>query len=185
MKKPILTHTTMANSMFAETNAVPEDLTEELDRETLLQQAQERVAAGRKLVIYERDTGLFAYWFIALRCEEECFRAIRYDRPLSVVVIEPAPDADTWDATERITKALQDHLRQADLAGYLGNARFTMVLPETNRAGAQTFLDRMRGFVPEIQGGISSCPKDGGTFQELYDAAASGLADNESAARTA
>ncbi len=169
----------MHSPISAETNAAPEDLTEELDRDTLLQQAQERVAAGRKLVIYERDTGLFAYWFIALRCEEECYRAIRYDRPLSVAVIEPAPETDTWDAVERITKALQDYLRNADLAGYLGNARFVIVLPETDRDGAHGFLDRMRGFVPDIQGSVSACPEDGGTFQQLYDAAAQRLPHNE------
>lgn len=170
----------MQSPISTGTNAAPEDLTEELDRETLLQQAQERVLAGRKLVIYERDTGLFAYWFIALRCEEECYRAIRYDRPLSVAVIEPAPETDTWDATERITKALQEHLRKADLAGYLGNARFVMVLPETDRDGANGFINRLRGFVPDIQGGVSACPEDGGAFQQLYDAAAHGLPDNES-----
>ena len=147
---------------------------------TLLQQLRERVEAGRKLVIYERDTGLFAYWFISLRCEEECHRALRYSRPLSVAVIEPAPEAESWvEVTDRITKALQKHLRKVDLGGYLGNGRFVMVLPETDLAGALIFVERMRGFVPEIQAGASGCPEDGETFSELYETAAARLPEDK------
>ncbi len=147
---------------------------------TLLQQARERVEAGRKLVIYERDTGLFAYWFISLRCEEECHRALRFGRPLSVAVIEPALDTEPWaEATDQITEALQKHLRKVDLAGYLGNGRFVLVLPETDRAGALLFVKRLRAFLPDIQAGAGGCPEDGETFNELYETAAARLPDDE------
>ena len=169
----------MIHAAFLARDDAPEDGADDASNSTLLQQALERVEAGRKLVIYERDTGLFAYWFISLRCEEECYRALRYGRPLSVAVIEPAPDTESWEATDRITKTLQEHLRKADLAGYLGNGRFVMVLPETDRAGALLFVERVRGFVPDIQAGVSGCPEDGRTFSELYETAAARLPDDE------
>lgn len=68
---------------------------------------------------------------------------------------------------------------ERDLAGYLGNGRFVMVLPETDRAGALLFVERVRGFVPDIQAGVSGCPEDGRTFSELYETAAARLPDDE------
>ena len=98
-------------------------------------------------------------------------------------MIEPLADTEYWGTTDRITKTLQDHLRKADLAGYFGNGRFVMVLPETDRAGALLFLERLCGFVPDIRGGASGCPEDGRTFSELYEAAAARMPDDERPSR--
>ena len=43
----------------------------------LLNRAVEEADRGRQLAIYDRDTGLMAKWYLILRCEEECYRAIR------------------------------------------------------------------------------------------------------------
>ena len=137
-----------------------------------LDEALRRVNAGRKLVIYERETGLFAYWYIALRCEEECYRAQRYQRPLSIAVVEPEHSSDTWDVTKQITAALEKRLRKADLPGYLGNARFVLVMPETDQDGALDLLRRIEADVAEIQSGLASFPQDGLDFDQLYEIAA-------------
>ena len=143
-------------------------------RETLRQ-----VNAGRKLVIYERTTGLFAHWYIALRCEEECYRAQRYGRPLSIALFEPAADSDAWTVAEDVAPILQDRLRMADLPGYLGNARYILVMPETDLAGAQMAVKRFRKDDPDLQGGVAAFPQDGLTFDQLYDVAARRLASGD------
>ncbi len=135
-------------------------------------EASRRVNAGRKLVIYERETGLFAYWYIALRCEEECYRAQRYQRPLSIAVVEPEHTSDTWTVTEQITGALEKRLRKADLPGYLGNARFVLVMPETGQDGALDVLRRIGTDVAEIRWGLAAFPQDGRNFDQLYEIAA-------------
>jgi len=131
-----------------------------------------QVNAGRKLVIYERETGLFAHWYIALRCEEECYRAQRYQRPLSLGVIEPSSTGDSWAISEKLAPALQDRLRKADLPGYLGTARYVLIMPETDLEGAEEVIQRIRNDVEDIQGGVASFPHDGLTFDHLYEIAA-------------
>jgi hypothetical protein len=137
-----------------------------------LDEALHRASAGRKLVIYERETGLFADWYIALRCEEECYRAQRYQRPLSIAVVEPEHRSETWTVAEQITSALEKRLRKADLPGYLGNARFVLVMPGTDRDDASYVLQRIEGDVAEMQWGVAAFPQDGSNFDQLYDVAA-------------
>jgi len=135
-------------------------------------EALERVNAGRNLVIYERETGLFAYWYIALRCEEECDRAQHYQRPLSIAVMAPDHTSDTWTIAEQVTGALEKRLRKADLPGYLGNARFVLVMPETGQDDALDVLRRIEDDVAEVQWGLSAFPQDGRNFDQLYEIAA-------------
>lgn len=145
-------------------------------------EALRRVNADRKLVIYERETSLFAYWYIALRCEEECYRAQRYRRPLSLAVVEPEHTSDTWAVAEQITGALEKCLRRADLPGYLGNARFVLVMPETGEDGALGVLQRIEDDVAEMQWGLAAFPQDGHNFDQLYEIAARRL-DSEDGAQ--
>jgi hypothetical protein len=48
-----------------------------------VQKVAEQAEAGRKFVIYERTTGLFAHWYIAMRGEEECNRVARLRREIN------------------------------------------------------------------------------------------------------
>lgn len=66
------------------------------DRRRLVDKAVQQAAEGRKLAIYERTTGLLAYWYLVMRGEEECARAARYKRPLSLLLIEPSPESNDW-----------------------------------------------------------------------------------------
>lgn len=152
-------------------NSISADNNERSDGNPL-DEALGRVNAGRKLVIYERETGLFAYWYIALRCEEECYRAQRYQRPLSIAVVEPDQTSDSWTVAEQITRALEKRLRKADLPGYLGNARFVLVMPETDQDGALGVLRRIKEDVAETRWGLAAFPQDGHDFDRLYEIAA-------------
>ncbi len=130
---------------------------------------QQMAAEGRKLAIYDRATGLYAYWYLQLRADEEISRAARYDKPLSCVSIW----AETPDAIERVRAALKgDLLRDNDLAGYLNNGHFVILLPETAGTGADIVLERVRGrFASEITGARVSFPADGASFEALLERA--------------
>ncbi len=164
-------------------NSIPASNSERSDSNPF-DQALRHVNEGRKLVIYERETGLFAFWYITLRCEEECYRAQRYQRPLSVAVLEPEHAAEAWSVAEQITRALEKRLRKADLPGYLGNARFVLVMPETDQDGALDVLQRIEEDVAEMQWGLAAFPQDGHSFDQLYEIAARRL-DSEDAVQRA
>ena len=65
---------------------------EPIDIESFSTQVEE----NRKLAIYERETGMYAYWYLELRGEDECNRANRYKWPLTVAFFEQASGANAW-----------------------------------------------------------------------------------------
>jgi hypothetical protein len=144
---------------------LPEDSS---TRDALVQMLAEKSEADRKAVIYERDTGLFTHWYVALRGEEECNRAARYGRPLTLLTIEPTPESDAWLDYRSIALWLRHQLRAVDVAGYLGNTRFVVIMPETAIEAAQNAAARLCGEFAEAQTGLSTFPQDGDTFEELY-----------------
>ena len=143
----------------------------------LLQQAVDRADVGRKLVIYERETGLFAHWYIALRCDEECQRATRYQHKFSLITVEPAPDSDAWTVQEAIATWLREHLRNTDLAAYVGNAGYVVLMPETPSAGAEVVAGRLRSDVDGVEVGVASSPEDAADFEQLLAAARNRLGE--------
>lgn len=138
-------------------------------------QIEKFVRHGRKLVIYERDTGLFAHWYVELRGDEECDRAKRYGRPLSMLVIEPARTQDARGAQRALCTWLASELRHADVAGYLGNGRYIVLMPEADAEAATHVIARLKdeGYAADV--GIACFPEDGETHDELYKSAASQL----------
>ena len=138
------------------------------NRDALVQMLAEKSEADRKAVIYDRDTGLFTHWYIALRGEEECNRAARYGRPLTLLAVEPTPESDAWLDYRSIALWLRHQLRAVDVAGYLGNTRFVVIMPETAIEAAQNAAARLRSEFAEAQTGLSTSPEDGDTFGQLY-----------------
>jgi len=140
-----------------------------------IEKVMHQVDRGRKLVIYERDTGLFAYWYVELRGNEECDRARRYGRALSLAVIEPNREGDAWAVQGRVRDWLRDGMRQSDIAGYLGNGRFLVIMPEADLEAAGAVIARMKAENVATDAGIASYPDDGETFEALYKNAAAKL----------
>ncbi len=139
----------------------------------------EHAEAGRRLAIYDRDTGLFAHWYLALRGQEECARAARYGRKLSLLVIEPRADgarAD-WAIKSEIGRWFQTELRATDIAGYLGNGRYVILAPEADSTAIALLVERLREKVEHIDVGASAFPEDGVAFQQLWRSATSRLSD--------
>jgi GGDEF domain-containing protein len=142
------------------------------DNSALLTKVGGQIESGRRLVIYERETGLFAHWYVTLRGQEECDRAKRYGHRLSVLLVEPEAGDDPWMVQANLSSWISAHLRRADIAGYLGNGRHVVVLPETNADGAREAIRRLTESVPRAQYAVSAFPDDGTDFEELYRSAA-------------
>lgn len=144
-----------------------------------LAEIQAIAAQGRRLVIYDRATGLYAYWYLELRAEEELARAQRFSKQ-AVLLSLWAPTPDEIDAT---ALHLKSHLRAYDLAAYLNNGHFLVILNETNREGAQIVLDRIREAVGDgVGAGLSCFPEDGATFEVLFARAKASAEDSAAAA---
>ncbi len=137
--------------------------------------------AGKRLAIYDRETGLFAHWYLTLRGEEECARASRYDRSLSLLVIEPGagdPSA-AWALKAEIGRWIQTELRATDIAGYVGNGRFVILAPEAGRPATATLVERISSAIPGVDIGMSAFPDDGDSYSVLWRHATLRLRDSK------
>lgn len=131
---------------------------------------QESAQQGRRLAIYDRATGLYAYWYLQLRGEEEISRAKRSRKPLACLSL--------WAAdrllSERLGQSLRDGLRDHDLAGYLNNGHFVVLLPETGEDGVDVIVRRIRDQTGAgVVAGVAIYPADGETFDDLLGVAKS------------
>ncbi len=127
-------------------------------------EVMELAAQGRRMAIYDRGTGLYAYWYVQLRAEEEIARAKRGGRPFACLSL--------WTSSPERIEALAIHLRTKlrpyDMPAYLNNGHFVVLLLETDKAGTQTVLNRITAAVErDVAAGCASHPDDGGTFDEL------------------
>lgn len=147
----------------------------------LITKLQDQVDAGRKLAIFERETGLFAHWYLELRGVEECTRAARYGHPLVLLLVECARGSEPWVVAGRITDWIRRETRAADIAGYVGNARFVVLMPETSPEQAALVLRRVRA-LSSVEAASSCFGDDGVSFEQLYTAASSRLGDASEAA---
>lgn len=151
------------------------------DNSGVVDRAVEQAQAGRRLAFYDRETGFFAHWYLTLRCEEEAYRAERYSRPLTVVVVEPSAWADSWLLHGQLTDWLRRNLRASDIVGYLGNARFVVLMPEAERAAVDGVVARLRTDLEGVEAGVSRFPDDGRDCEQLVAAAAAQLGEQTTA----
>ena len=141
------------------------------DKETLLRKAAQAAEESRKLVIYEQATGLLASWFVAMRGDEECARAHRFQRPLTLALIKTEADPGDWVAQGYLADWLRNHLRTVDIIGCMGNSRYLVLMPDTSVAGAQRALERLRAKIDSVRMALACFPEDGSTFKRLHAAA--------------
>ena len=136
----------------------------------LLTRAVEEADRGRQLAIYDRETGLMAKWYFILRCEEECYRSIRYKRPLTLVLVE-AVGEDYLKTAAEVVHWFSNRGRRSDLRTHLGDGSFAVLLSETDVEGAAKLARRLESAIPHLRTGISSHPYEGGNFDQLLAAA--------------
>lgn len=137
-------------------------------------------------------TGLYNHRLFYERLGDELDRAKRYDRPLSVVLM----DLDNFKAVNdlkghqfgdqllvKCAERLQEDLRQTDILCRYGGDEFGLILTETSRAHADSLMLRLsRDFkdlgkkagAPLSFGmsfGVSAHPEDDGTVKRMVKAA--------------
>jgi len=144
-----------------------------------------------KLAFYDQLTGLFNVHVFLRELKDEVARAQRYKRPLSIGALR----IDNYEeiktkygplgaelVLKHIGDLLQDLLREVDIAARLQADQFTIILPETNEAGARVVGERIRlsltkkpaqlnaltlDITPSI--GIATFPKHGQDVDALLD----------------
>jgi hypothetical protein len=141
----------------------------------LVSKATENAESGRRLAIYERETGLLAHWYVTLRGKEECERAARYRRPIALLLTEIAPEADPRAVQAQLPHHLTRTFRKVDIIGYLGNGRYVVLMPECDMAGARIAVGRFRDGLAGVDVGLAELPTDGTTYDQLYAVASQRL----------
>ena len=107
-----------------------------------------------KAMLIDTETGLFNYRFFKKRLLEEEYRAQRYRRAFSVVLIDvvnlarikPAPGA-AGPAVRQIAKLLEQNIRGADPVVRYTESQFGIILPETTKAGAERVTQKIIEFM--------------------------------------
>ena len=123
----------------------------------------------------DTDTQWYRWWYLRLRLEEECQRALRYKRPLSLVHIQFAVEAAEPPARElrgALKLAASKGLRSTDLPGKIDDSEFLLVLPETEEQDAFVVAERLaKSLISfKVQIAVASVPKAGKTAGQLIAA---------------
>jgi diguanylate cyclase (GGDEF)-like protein len=142
--------------------AMVRTLNEELEEpiakrtEELAQEIKERKQAQADLAALARTdslTGLFSRHNFFELAEKEFSESIRYQRPLSLIMLDLdffKGINDTYGhivgdcVLTHIGKLLRQTIRESDTAARYGGEEFIMLLPETDSISAELFADRLR-----------------------------------------
>ncbi len=121
-----------------------------IDSQRELERANARL---RRLAATDGLTGVNNRAAFDARLGEEYDRAVRYDHPLSVVMLDvdhfkPFNDTFGHPAGDGVLRAVADHLggtvRGTDFLARYGGEEFAVVLPDTDHAGAMVLAERLR-----------------------------------------
>ncbi len=107
----------------------------------------------RRLAITDELTSLNNYRYLQQRLDEELERARRYDKNLSLVMIDVDEFKGLNDAHGHLTgdaalaefgSLLQGSVREVDVVARYGGEEFAIVLPETDASGAFVVAEKIR-----------------------------------------
>jgi len=162
------------------------------EKNTALEQANARLDA---LATTDVLTNLPNHRGLQTLLEQECERARRFGRPLSLLFLDgdrfkQINDTYGHAAGDTVLRELGERarsvLRAGDTVGRFGGEEFLMLLPETGAQEAQVVAERLRSAVAacslaarEVEGGIAvtvsiglgSYPTDGATASEILEQA--------------
>ncbi len=161
----ILNHEQMMVIFCAESDVIDSMVVE--DRLVLQAVASELVVAvdnsrlyklTRTLAITDELTGLFNYRYLQQRLDEEIERARRYHKDLSLLMID-ADDFKLFNdeyghiagdhALADLAHVLKTSTREVDVVARYGGEEFSIILPETDAAGAFVVAEKIREAVAE------------------------------------
>jgi hypothetical protein len=133
-------------------------------RNAAARRALQLASEGRRSAIYERDTGLYAFWYPQLRAEEELVRADGL-ACVSIWIDDPG-------RLQLLIASAQACIRRYDMAAYLDNGHVVLVLLDETSIHAQVVMNRIAVVMGGgMSAGISTYPEDGTTFGELLERA--------------
>jgi len=122
--------------------------------------------------INDASTGVCARWYFELRLEEECSRALRNGRAITLVTLQ-VEAAKAREAARR----LKASLRSYDLVGSLGGGQLVVAVMDSGKAERDQLVERLRGAVGAASDVGAACfPQDGITFEALLKRAEPSLA---------
>ena len=142
-------------------------------------------------------TGLYNWNYMVSRLDEEIGRAVTYQRPCSLILV----DIDNFKnysiargqlAAESILKKVADLLKQGlvepiDKVGRIGDDEFAVILPEKNKKRAIGIAEEIRKAIEKLSPselptdkitasmGVSENPLDGSSADQLWDKARSAV----------
>ena len=146
----------------------------DMDRDTLLEhvevmqvhiheleeELQELRAQLLSLSQFDPMTGLPSRGHFMVNLRQEVARARRYDRPLSLVVVDideftefNARNGQTAGdhALQDSAKVLRRVVRDSDFLARSGGDEFVVILPETDAAGGRVFAERLRACLESLK----------------------------------
>jgi diguanylate cyclase (GGDEF)-like protein len=106
--------------------------------------------------VVEPITGIWNEKFVSALIDQEANRAVRYRRPLSVLVVEldhaqhivdELEETQVQNLLREMAELLGQAVRDTDTVGFLdpnGPPRFVVLLPETDEPGATLAADKIR-----------------------------------------
>ncbi len=166
-----------------------------------------RYDAIRRQVVTDHLTGLYNRRHFTNRCREEIERSLRYQHPLSVLMIDidhfkHFNDRYGHATGDRVLQAVAGVLRRAlrtvDLCARLGGEEFAILLPDTPAPNAHLVAERVRetlsgyrytglGLPPEdnvtISVGVATCPRDATSMEDVLELADKALYQAKSQGR--
>lgn len=111
------------------------------------------------VAVHDGLTGLYDKTTLTRMLEDELHRAIRYKRPLTLVLADidyfkklndTHGHADGDVVLQQVADIIKKHCRNTDVPGRFGGEEFAMMLTEADAASAVVFAERIRSAV-EIQ----------------------------------
>ncbi len=154
---------------------------------------------AKELQLKDELTKLYNEKFTRQRLEEEIKRAVRYQRPCSLVLID-VDDFQQVDALlqeellKSVAKELERFITEVDRAARFDRDLFALVIPERNKKEATQLAESIRRGIEEqygqgrgfrgrkitVSAGVSENPIDGATAEELIRKAKDALASAKS-----
>ena len=130
--------------------------------------AQQAAARAEMQTLIDSATGLLNRHALDRDLRREVARAVRYKRPLCVVVLCVADE----DGVQTFASALRDGVRAGDLAYRMGGDELAAILGESDPSVGDTVIGRLEaGGAAEFTYGMAAYPGDGDDPHTLLDVA--------------
>jgi diguanylate cyclase (GGDEF)-like protein len=137
-------------------------LTRALEHRHLLRENARLFQEVQRLAITDPLTGLFNRHKLAEALETEFERAVRYGRPVSMIMMD-LDDLKVVNDThghpggdlvlQKVAEAIRGHVRRLDLPTRFGGDEFLVLLPETSLVDAERVAQRISQEVRKIRAG--------------------------------